>query len=114
MKYRPEFPKRFGSYEDGLQFCRGFFQWYNDEHYHSGIGLLTASSILYGQAEEIVSNRNRTLRSAWEKTPERFVGGIPKTPTLPQSVWINAPKTVVNQKTKLVRRIAQELQKKRL
>ena len=98
MKYRPEFPKRFGSYEDGLQFCRGFFRWYNDEHYHSGIGLLTPSSIHYGQAEEIIIARNRTLRSAWEKTPERFVGGIPKTPTLPQAVWINTPKNVVNQK----------------
>ena len=39
MKYRPEFPDRFGCYEDGLSFCRQFFDWYNDEHYHSGIGL---------------------------------------------------------------------------
>lgn len=97
MKYRPEFPIRFGSYEDGLQFCRGFFRWYNDEHYHSGIGLLTPSSIHYGHAEEILIARHRTLRSAWEKNPERFVGGIPKTPTIPQAVWINAPKHVVNQ-----------------
>jgi putative transposase len=92
MKYRPEFPKRFGSYEDGLQFCRGFFKWYNDEHYHSGIGLLTPSSIHYGQSEEIIESRTQTLRSAWGKRPERFVGGIPKSPSIPQAVWINAPK----------------------
>jgi putative transposase len=98
MKYRPEFPKRFGCYQDGLQFCREFFSWYNDEHYHSGIGLLTPSSIHYGQAEEIVIARDRTLRTAWEKTPERFVGGIPKTPAIPKAVWINAPKTVVDKK----------------
>ncbi len=41
MKYRPEFPDRFGGYEDALGFCRPFFKWYNDEHYHTGIGLLT-------------------------------------------------------------------------
>ena len=98
MKYRPEFPKRFGSYEDALQFCRGFFQWYNDEHYHSGIGLLTPSSLHYGQAEEITNARNRTLHSAWAKTPERFVGGIPQTPAIPKAVWINAPKKVVEKK----------------
>ncbi len=98
MKYRPEFPKRFGSYEDGLQFCREFFSWYNDEHYHSGIGLLTPSSIHYGQAEEIVIARDRTLLLAWEKKPERFVGGIPKTPAIPKAVWINAPKTVIDKK----------------
>ena len=94
MKYRPEFPKRFGSYEDALQFGRIFFQWYNDEHYHSGIGLLTPSSLHYGQAQEITIARNRTLHRAWAKTPERFVAGIPKAPTTPDAVWINAPKNV--------------------
>lgn len=98
MKYRPEFPKRFGSYEDALQFCREFFPWYNDEHYHSGIGLLTPSSLHYGQAEEITNARNRTLHSAWAKTPERFVGGIPKAPSIPSAVWINTPKNDVDQK----------------
>ena len=100
MKYRPEFPKRFGCYEHALQFCRGFFKWYNDEHYHSGIGLLTPASIHYGQAAQITQSRNRTLRSAWERTPERFVSGLPKAPTLPQAVWINAPRTDPDTKRK--------------
>lgn len=91
MKYRPEFPQRFGSYEDGLQFCRGFFRWYNDEHYHSGIGLMTPAAMHYGQAEQIRASRNRTLELAWKKTPERFVSGIPQSPKLPKAVWINAP-----------------------
>jgi hypothetical protein len=81
-----------------LQFCRGFFNWYNDEHYHSGIGLLTPSSLHYGQAEQITEARNQTLHSAWEKTPERFVGGIPKSPSIPQAVWINAPKKDIETK----------------
>ena len=95
MKYRPEFPKRFGSYEDALQFCRNFFGWYNDEQHHSGIGLLTPSSIHYGQAAQITESRNHTLIAAWKKTPERFVGGKPKAPAIPKAVWINAPKTVL-------------------
>lgn len=97
MKYRPEFPQRFGCYQDALQFCRDFFQWYNNEHYHSGIGLLTPASIHYGQAEEITESRNRTLRNAWEKTPERFVSGIPKAPSIPPAVWINAPRNDAKQ-----------------
>ena len=98
MKYRPDFPKRFGSYEDGLQFCREFFTWYNNEHYHSGIGLLTPTSLHYGQAEEITTARDQTLQSAWEKTPERFVGGVPKAMSIPKAVWINQPKKVVAKK----------------
>ena len=99
MKYRPDFPKRFGSYEDGLQFCRQFFHWYNNEHYHSGIGLLTPSSLHYGQAEGITAARQQTLGVAWQKTPERFVNGIPRSMSIPKAVWINAPKPVAEKKS---------------
>ena len=92
MKYRPEFPNRFGCYEDALTFCREFFGWYNNEHYHCGIGLLTPSSLHYGQANEIVAAREQTLHQAWQKNPERFVHGIPTPESLPKAAWINAPK----------------------
>jgi len=98
MKYRPEFPKRFGCYEDGLQFCRTFFDWYNNEHYHSGIGLLTPSSLHSGRAEEVTAARAQTLHDAWKKTPERFVHGIPQPAKVPQAVWINPPKPIVERK----------------
>ena len=91
MKYRPDFPRRFGSYEDGLQFCREFFGWYNNEHYHSGIGMMTPASLHSGQAKEILSAREQTLALAWQKNPERFVHGVPKPKRLPKAVWINAP-----------------------
>jgi len=29
LKYRPEFPQRFGSLPDSRAFCRSFFHWYN-------------------------------------------------------------------------------------
>jgi putative transposase len=93
MKYRPEFPQRFGSYEDARQHCKGFINWYNHEHYHSGIGMVTPASLHDGRASEIVSKRARTLEKAWSKTPERFVHGIPKPQSLPKAVWINPPTT---------------------
>ena len=64
MKYQPNFPLRFGCYEDGLSFCRRFFTWYNDEHYHSSIGLVTATLLHYGQAAQVVVSRQSTLKSA--------------------------------------------------
>ena len=91
MKYQPDFPARFGCYEDGLGFCRQFFGWYNDEHYHSGIGLVTPSSLHYGEAAQVVVSRQVTLATAYATHPERFVHGRPKPPQLPSAVWINPP-----------------------
>ena len=34
LKYRPDFPDRFGSMEHGRGFCGDFFPWYNTEHRH--------------------------------------------------------------------------------
>ena len=93
MKYRPEFPNRFGGYEDALGHCRSFFKWYNDEHYHSGIGLLTPAMLHCGGAEKIIQDRAHVLQCAYEAHPERFVRGCPKPQTLPTAVWINPPTT---------------------
>jgi hypothetical protein len=38
----------FGSIEDARAFCREFFAWYNTEHCHAGIGLLTAATVHAG------------------------------------------------------------------
>lgn len=99
MKYRPEFPDRFGCHEDALSFCRSFFDWYNCEHYHSGIGLVTPESLHYGMAAQIVEGRRETLEKAWQAKPERFVHGVPKPAALPTAVWINPPKKAAEIKT---------------
>lgn len=91
MKYRPDFPKRFGSYQDALSYCRHFFTWYNEEHYHSGIGLLTPSCLHEGHACDVLNKREAILKLAFEKTPERFVNGAPKPLPAPEAVWINPP-----------------------
>ena len=93
LKYCPDFPSRFGGYEDALAFCRKWFPWYNYEHYHSGIGLVTPSMLHYGQADQAVAKRQEVLVAAYANHPERFVNGVPTPPSLPKEVWINPPTT---------------------
>ena len=91
LKYRPDFPNRFGSQEDARDFCQGFFTWYNQEHYHSGIGLLTPASVHYGNADAILAKRQAVLDAAYTRRPERFVNKAPSPPEGPNAVWINPP-----------------------
>lgn len=91
MKYRPEFPQRFGSIEDAFAFCRTFFVWYNDDHYHSGVCWLTPATVHYGQASQILAQRHATLVAAYETNPNRFLRGMPRLQRLPLEVWINPP-----------------------
>lgn len=91
MKYRPDFPNRFGSIQDARAFCQDFFTWYNKEHYHSGIGFLTPEDVHYGRADRIIKGRHAVLRAAFERHPERFKGETPKPMELPRAVWINKP-----------------------
>ena len=92
MKYRPQFPDRFGSSQDARSFCQNFFGWYNTEHRHSGIGLLTPYDVHYGLAEQRVAARSKVLSAAFAAHPERFVAGAPRPPARPTAVWINPPK----------------------
>jgi putative transposase len=91
MKYRPDYPDRFGSIQDARSWARPFFQWYNHEHHHSGLGLLTPATVHYGQAQAVVDRRQQVLQAAYAAHPERFVRGEPKPPSLPTEVWINKP-----------------------
>jgi putative transposase len=92
LKYRPEFPDRFGSFEDAHGFTRSFFDWYNNEHRHSGIGFHTPADVHYGRAEAIRAQRAEVLDAAYQAHPERFVRKPPTPPPLPQTAWINKPK----------------------
>jgi len=92
MKYRPEFPSRFGSIQDAHAFCREFFVWYNTQHCHSGIGLHTPEAVHYGLAADRNEQRAKVLLQAQAAHPERFVRKAPEPPALPTAVWINPPK----------------------
>jgi putative transposase len=91
MKYQPQFPKRFGSIQDAKSFCRDFFHWYNCQHHHLGIGLMTPDQVHYGQADAIHAARQSTLQRAFRTNPNRFVNKAPEPPQKPTAVWINPP-----------------------
>jgi len=91
LKYRPAFPARFDSIEHAREFCRSFFGWYNHEHRHSGIGLMTPASVHHGRAKQARAARQAVLSAAYAANPERFVRGAPAPPTLPEAAWINKP-----------------------
>src|SRR6202521_184802 len=89
LKYRPEFPDRFGSIEDARAHCRHFFQWYNHVHRHSGIALMTPETVHFGAAAALTQLRSITLDAAFAAHPIRFKGLAPKPPALPAAAWIN-------------------------
>lgn len=91
LKYRPDFPHRFGSQAEARLWARSFFHWYNHQHRHSALGLMTPAMVHYGQAQAIRSQRQQTLLAAYAAHPERFVRGLPTPPDLPVEVWINKP-----------------------
>jgi putative transposase len=95
MKYRPDYPLHFGSVEDARCWARGFFRWYNHEHYHSGIGLMQPAVIHHGLGEERWEERRGILSEFYRFHPERFVKGEPHSPFLPRAVWINPPRDMI-------------------
>jgi transposase InsO family protein len=97
LKYRPEFPKRFGSIEDARAFCQEFFTWYNRVHRHSGIGYMTPENVHYGRSAEITQARQFALLDAFAAHPERFVKKVPQPPVVPLAVWINKPEKVLRE-----------------
>ncbi len=92
LKYRPDYPDRFGCLADARAWAQAFFAWYNQEHHHTGLALLTPAVVHYGQADLVLRERHQTLQTAYAAHPERFVKGAPKPPRLPEAVWINPPK----------------------
>ena len=92
VKYRPDFPERFGSQEDAILFMQELFVWYNTEHRHSGIADLTPEMLHTGRGEQVRSARGVVLAAAYQEHPERFVNKAPTARPIPPAVWINPPK----------------------
>jgi len=91
LKYRPGFPDRFGSIQDARGFCQQFFAWYNREHRHAGIAMMTPEAVHYGHADKLHQARAEVLAAAYAAHPERFVRRPPAPEPLPTAVWINPP-----------------------
>lgn len=90
LKYRPEFPDRFGSIQDARAGSGHLLDWYNHEHRHGELGLLTPHEVHHGLAAERVAQRAIVLEEAYRRHPERF-RGLPRPSSPPTEVWINPP-----------------------
>lgn len=91
LKYHPSFPSRFASKQASYDYCRSFFPWYNTEHRHGGIALLTPEDVHFGRAAQVLARRQGVLDAAFNDHPERFPKGKPNVPELPEAVYINPP-----------------------
>ena len=67
-----------------IAFCRSFFPWYNTEHRHAGIAMLTPDDVHHHRAPDVLAKRGRTLQAAWALHPERFVHGTRNPPRFPK------------------------------
>ena len=114
LKYRPTFPERFGSLQAARAFCQPFFRWYNAEHRHTGIALLTPAMVHDGQAEAVRAQRADVLAAAYAAHPERFVRKPPTPPAVPDTVWINPPAPNVGPEPRIPDAMASQLQDQRL
>jgi len=90
---------RFGSIEDARVFCEQFFDYYSNEHRHSGIAMHSPASVHDGTAVKIHAKRIATLNAAFLARTERFRGRRPYPPSLPARVWINRPPTTLQADT---------------
>jgi putative transposase len=97
LKYWPGFPERFGSPEHARAVSRAFVNWYNHEHHHSALCLLTPAVVHYGCAEQVLAERHQVQLAAYHDHPERFVNGPPRPQRLPEAVWINPPEKTTHQ-----------------
>ena len=91
LKYRPDYPTRFGCQQDARAWAKAFFHWYNHHHHHTGLALLTPADVHFHRTPLVLQQRQAVLQAAYEKTPQRFVKGSPMPPQLPPAVWINPP-----------------------
>ncbi len=91
LKYRPDFPARFGSIENARAHCQVFFRWYNTVHRHNGIAMMMPHTVHHGHDRQLTEDRGVTLMAAFLAHPKRFQGFAPTPNQVPKSVWINPP-----------------------
>ncbi|MGB7183081.1 MAG: IS3 family transposase [Burkholderiaceae bacterium] len=89
MKYQPDYPGRFQSYEHAEQWCAHYFDWYNFAHQHSSLAGFTPEQVFTGRYVQIATTRQATLDAQYGAHPERFVKGRPTVAMPPTKVAIN-------------------------
>ena len=89
LKTQPDYPGRFADTAHAREWCGEFFDWYNDQHQHSGLNGHLPTDVFHGRAKAITAIKQNALDDAYRRHPERFVNGPPRAKGPPSRVSIN-------------------------
>lgn len=90
LKYRPDYPTRpFQSLEEAREWVACFVAWYNHEHLHSGIGMVTPAQRHDGADLAVREARRAVIAEAVRRHPERWGGRTPRAWDAPEVVALN-------------------------
>ena len=93
-KYRSSYPvEGFGTIYAAREWVNGFVEWYNNEHYHSGLNFVTPNSRHNRTADKIIKKRKKVYNAARESHPERWTRDI-RNWELPDTVALNPTKEI--------------------
>jgi transposase InsO family protein len=79
LKRIPEYPGRFRDLEEAQGYFIRYFQWYNEEHYHSGINYVTPVQVHNGLRDKILADRRQKFdqHRQWRKEANRRLTNDP-------------------------------------
>lgn len=91
VKTHPFYPGRFKSFEEAYEWCRDWFDWYNNEHHHSALEFVTPAQRHSGEHVRILEDRRRLKeesmtrrrthnaeRARWRQKPSERLGSNAK------------------------------------
>lgn len=84
-------PECFSSITQGRAFFADAFNGYNNHDKHSGLQMLTPSTVHHGKVEQVLAIKQAALDEAFRRNPNRFPHGPPTAKRPPAEVWINKP-----------------------
>ena len=80
LKYNVSYPGKFSSIENAREWFAGFVNSYNTSHSHSGMHFITPQQVRSGNYELIVANRNKVMKEARSKNPQRWSRHVKQLP----------------------------------
>jgi len=72
LKYKSDYPEIFNDLSDVKNWVLKFVDWYNEDHLHSGIKLVSPGSRHRGEDKVILDKRKTVYAEAKLKFPERW------------------------------------------
>ena len=90
-KYHYSYPDRFDDIKHARLWMKGFVNWYNNRHHHSGLAMMTPADVFFGRAGIRQQARQLVMNDAYDRTPARFTHGVSIVAAPPDIVWLNPP-----------------------